>query len=165
MPIRNAALSDALDILRIYAPFVTDTYVSFETEVPSIEEFTMRMESTMKSYPYLVYEIDHKILGYAYASKHRERDAYKYSADMTVYVDPDYHRQGIGRALYTELARMLGELGIYTAFAGITQPNEKSVGLHKAVGFTEVGVYHNVGYKFDTWLDVMWMEKPLREYA
>ena len=164
MLIRNADLSDVPDILRIYMPFITDTCISFETEVPSIEEFRTRMGNVMKNYPYLVCEIDHKIVGYAYGSKHRERAAYKYSADMSIYVDPDYHRRGIGRALYTELAKLLVELGIYTAFAGITQPNDKSVGLHRALGFTEIGVYHNVGYKFDTWLDVMWMEKPLREY-
>ena len=162
--IRNAVLTDASDILRIYAPIITDTCISFETEVPSIAEIKERIDKTTKNYPYLVCEIDNKIVGYAYGSKHRERAAYKYSTDVSVYVDSEYHRQGIGSALYQKLLNMLREQGVYTAYAGITLPNEKSIGLHKAMGFREVGIYHNVGYKLDTWLSVLWMEKPLQAY-
>ncbi|MCL2461258.1 MAG: GNAT family N-acetyltransferase [Defluviitaleaceae bacterium] len=162
--IRSATPADAGAILEIYAPFITGTCITFETEVPSIGEFAARIGSIAKSYPYLVSEMDGKIVGYAYASKHRERAAYRFSADVSVYVAPEYHRQGVGRALYTKLFDMLREQGIYTVFAGITLPNEKSAGLHKALGFIEVGVYHNVGYKLGKWLDVIWMGKALKEY-
>lgn len=163
--IRKAILSDAEAILGIYAPYITDTCISFETEVPAIGEFTDRIVNTMRLYPYLVCEYEGKIVGYTYASKHRERAAYKYSADVSVYVASEYQRQGIGRALYTKLFELLREQGVYTAYAGVTLPNDKSVGLLKSFGFKEVGVYHNVGYKHDKWLNVLWMEKPLMEYS
>jgi len=162
--IRSAILSDAQAILDIYAPYITGTCVSFETELPSIEEFGVRIENTLKNYPYLAAVTDNKIIGFAYASKHRERAAYRYSADVSVYVAPGYQRQGIGRALYSQLFDLLRTQGIYTVFAGITLPNEKSIGLHSTLGFREVGTYHNTGFKFGKWLDVMWMEKPLRDY-
>jgi len=164
LTIRNATPTDAEAILAIYAPYITDSCISFETEVPAITEFTARIEHVIPNYPYLVCEVDGKVVGYAYVSQHRERTAYKYSADVSVYIAPEYHWQGIGRALYTKLFELMREQGFYTAIAGITLPNEKSVGLHKALGFKEVGVYHNVGYKFGKWLDVLWMEKPLRDY-
>lgn len=162
--IRNATPADARAILDIYAPYVTDTSITFETEVPTIEEFMARMENIQKSYPYLVYEVDGVIVGYAYASKHRERAAYRYSADVSIYVEPSYHKQGIGKALYTKLFDMLRTQGIYTAYACITVPNDASIELHKSLGFTEVGVFHNDGYKLAKWHDVIWLEKALREY-
>ena len=164
MTIRSATPADAEAILGIYAPFITDTCISFETKVPTISEFMTRINSLITSYPYFVCESNGKIVGYAYGSKHRERAAYKYSADVSVYVTPEYHRQGIGCMLYTRLLELLRQQGICTAYAGITLPNDKSVGLHKKLGFKEVGIFHNVGYKFDKWLDVLWMEMPLRDY-
>lgn len=162
--IRQATTADAADILRIYAPYITDTCITFETEVPAVGEFAARIERLTENYPYLLYEIDNAAVGYAYASKHRERSAYRYSADVSVYIAPEYHGQGIGTALYTRLFELLSGRGIYTAFAGITLPNPKSIGLHKAFNFSEAGTFHNVGYKFGKWLDVMWMGKPLRAY-
>jgi len=162
--IRNVKPTDSEAILKIYAPFITETTISFETEVPSIEEFAARIENISKSYPYLVCEIDNKIVGFAYATKHRERAAYKYSADVSIYITPEYHRHGLGKALYTKLFELLCEREIYTVYAGITLPNDKSVGLHKSLGFKEAGVFHNVGYKFGKWLDVLWLEKPLKDY-
>ena len=162
--IRNAAAADAEVIRNIYAPYITDTCVTFETEVPAMEEFAARIESISRAYPYLVGVTDGKVVGYAYASRHRARAAYQYSADVSIYVAPGYHRRGIGRALYSKLFELLRERGIYTVYAGITLPNEESAGLHNAFGFRQVGVFRNVGYKFGRWLDVMWMEKPLREY-
>jgi len=108
--------------------------------------------------------LDNKIVGYTYASKHRERAAYKYSADVSVYVAPEYQRRGIGSALYTRIFELLRRQGIYTVYAGVALPNEKSVGLHTSLGFREIGVYKNVGYKFGKWLDVLWLEKPLKDY-
>lgn len=123
--------------------------------MPDINEFTTRIEKIVKRYPYIICECDGKISGYAYASKHSKCSAYKYSADISVYVVSEYQNQGIGRTLYTELLNRLQEQKIYTVYAGITLPNKKSVGLHKVLGFDEVGSYHNVGYKFGKWLDVL----------
>ena len=162
--VRSAVPGDAGEILGIYAPYITDTGVTFETEVPSTAEFAARIDGILKNYPFLVYETDNKIIGYAYGSRYRERAAYKYSADVSVYVTQNHHGRGVGRALYTELFDLLRDRGIYTAYAGIVLPNEKSIGLHKACGFGEVGIYHNAGYKLGEWRDVLWVEKPLREY-
>jgi len=164
MVIRSATPDDAADTLKIYAPFITGTCATFETEVPSVEEFRDRIEGIARVYPYLVCEIDGKIVGYAYASRHRERAAYKYTADASIYIAPGYHRRGIGKALNTRLFEMLRERGIYTVLAGVTLPNAASIGLLKSLGFTEVGVYRNVGYKLGRWLDLMWLEKPLKAY-
>jgi Sortase and related acyltransferases len=165
MNIKSATPDDAEAILNIYAPYITDTCVSFETEVPTITGFAERISNIIKTYPYLVCEIDGNIVGYAYAARHRERAAYKYSADVSIYIKPEYHHRGIGKALYIKLFELLREREIYTAFAAITLPNESSVGLHKTLGFTEIGVYHNVGYKFGKWLDLIWLEKPLLDYT
>jgi len=164
MKIRNATPADAETILKIYAPFITETTISFETEVPTIEEFAARIENITKNYPYLVCESDNKLVGFAYAARHRERAAYKYSAESSIYIVPEYQSRGIGKALYTKLFELLHYRSIKMVYAGITLPNEKSVGLHKALGFREAGVFHNVGYKFGKWLDVLWLEKPLKDY-
>jgi phosphinothricin acetyltransferase len=162
--IRRAALADAPAILAIYAPYITETPVSFETEVPLLQDFVRRMENIMAEYPYLVCEIDGNIAGFAYASKHRERAAYRFGADVSIYIHPAYHRRGIGKALYTALFALLKEQNIYTLYAGITLPNDGSVGLHKSLGFAAAGTFRNAGYKQGKWHDVIWLEKPLREY-
>ena len=164
MLIRPAALADAPDILQIYAPYIQNTVITFETEVPGIEQFTARIEAIKSKYPYLVCEADGKMAGYAYAAKHSERAAYKYSVDVSIYVDPNYQHRGIGKALYFNLFEALKSYDYYTAYACITLPNEKSVCLHKTFGFHEVGIWHNVGYKNGSWLDVIWLEKPLKQY-
>lgn len=164
LTIHSVRKMDVADILAIYKPYITDTVISFETEVPSIEEFSERIDNIQKEFPYLVCEVDGKVVGYAYASKHRARSAYKYSVDVSVYVASNYHHKGIGKALYTSLFGLLNKYDYYSAYAGITLPNDKSIGLHKSFGFTEVGIYHNVGYKDGKWLDVIWLEKPLKEY-
>jgi phosphinothricin acetyltransferase len=162
--IRFAEPDDAQEILNIYAPYVADTCISFETEVPTVEQFAERIRNILAKYPFLVYLEDNKIAGYAYASRHRERSAYQYSVDVSVYIAPENHRHGIGKALYEKLFELLRAQSIYTIFAGVAQPNKASMELHKSVGFTEVGTYHNVGYKHGKWIDVTWLEKPLREY-
>ena len=163
--IRDAVTGDAAQILAIYAPYVTDTCVSFETEVPSVEEFTRRISEILKSYAYLVCEARGEIVGYAYAGSHRSRPAYRFSAEPSVYIKREYHRQGIGRALYQRLIARLRERGYYTLCAGVALPNEGSVGLHHAMGFRDIGVYHNIGYKLGEWRDTLWMEMPLRDYG
>lgn len=162
--IRPVTPADAADILRIYTPYITGTAITFETEVPTLEAFSARIEGIRHKYPYFVCEADGVVAGYAYASKHRERAAYQYSIDVSIYVDAGYQSKGIGKTLYRHLFNALQSYPFYTAYASITLPNEKSVGLHRSFGFHEVGVYHNVGYKMGKWLDVIWLEKPLREY-
>jgi L-amino acid N-acyltransferase YncA len=161
--IRLAAASDAEALLAIYAPIVAETVISFELEAPTPEEMQRRITATLPSYPWLVYEEDRAVLGYVYASKHRERAAYQWSADVSVYVHPRARRGGVGRALYISLFALLRLQGIYNAYAGITLPNAASVGVHEAVGFRPVGVYASVGYKLGGWHDVGWWQLGLRE--
>ena len=162
--IRSAALADAADILQIYSPYIKNTVITFETEVPSVEEFRARIGTIKSRYPYFVCEINGKIRGYAYASRHGERSAYRYSVDVSIYVDLNYQHRGIGKALYFKLFEALKSYDFYTAYASITLPNEKSICLHQAFGFHEVGICHNVGYKSGRWLDVIWLEKALKPY-
>ncbi len=163
--IRDALAGDAAQILAIYAPYVTDTCVSFESEAPSLEEFTRRISESLKTYAYLVCEADGEIVGYAYASLYRARPAYRYSANTSVYIKRGFHRRGIGRALYEQLFDRLRARGFYTLVAGIALPNPASIALHRAMGFREVGVYHNIGYKHGAWRDVLRLELPLRDYG
>jgi phosphinothricin acetyltransferase len=161
--IRLATSGDAVRVAAIYRPYVTESAISFETDAPAREEMAQRMASAIG--PWLVFEEGRKVVGYAYGSKHRERAAYAWSADVSVYVDAASHRTGIGRALYGSLLALLRLQGFYTAHAGITLPNQASVGLHEAVGFRKVGVYTKVGYKGGAWHDVGWWQFPLRERA
>ncbi|MDD4124858.1 MAG: GNAT family N-acetyltransferase [Eubacteriales bacterium] len=163
--IRFASLSDAEGILAVYAPFITDTCISFETEIPSVESFRERMRGIMTAYPYLVCEKSGVIVGYAYASKYSERAAYRYSADVSIYIAPEYHRKGIGKQLYTTLLEILKERGFYTVFACIAGKNKKSEDFHYSFGFVKVGEFHNAGFKHGRWHNIIWMEKPLREYT
>ena len=162
--IRSATPEDAAQLRAIYAPYVTGTCVSFETEVPSVAEFAQRIKASLSGWAYLVCEAQGEIVGYAYAGAYRARAAYRYSANVSVYIKPDYHRQGIGKALYEALFEKLRILGFYTLVAGIALPNAPSLGLHKAMGFREVGIFHNIGYKHGQWRDVLRLEKPLRAY-
>lgn len=164
MKIHLAEEKDAGGILAVYAPYVEETAVSFEIDVPGPKEFRERVTGILGVYPYLVCEEDGGILAFSYASRFRERAAYRFDVEVSVYIDPAYHGRGIGKALYAALFRLLTELGYYTAYAGITLPNERSVGLHEAFGFRHVGAYRRTGYKQGRWLDVALMEKPLREY-
>ncbi len=162
--IRLATAADGAGVQAIYAPIVRETVISFEFDPPSVAEMQRRIESTLTTLPWLVWEDRGRVLGYAYAGRHRERAAYQWSVDTSVYVAGDSRRLGIARRLYTALFGILEDLGYFNAFAGITLPNEASVGFHEAVGFSPIGVYRNVGYKFGAWHDVGWWQKVLREY-
>ncbi|MBE0601483.1 MAG: N-acetyltransferase [Firmicutes bacterium] len=162
--IRSAVMGDAAALLAIYAPYVTDTCVSFEESPPSPDAFAGRLRESLDQYAWLVCEVRREIVGYAYATAYRARAAYRYSASTSVYIKVGYHRQGIGHALYEALFERLKTLGIYTLVAGIALPNPASVGLHKAMGFAEVGVYRSVGYKFGRWQDTLALQKALRVY-
>jgi len=163
LSIRQATEADASALLAIYAPFVEKTPVSFETTAPTADEFAARIAKSLKGWQYLIAERDGRAVGYAYGSMHRERAAYRFSTEVSAYVDPACHRQGIGRALYLRRFDDLAAKGYCNAFAGITLPNDASVGLHTAVGFEPIGVFRNIGWKFDRWHDVAWMQRRLRD--
>jgi phosphinothricin acetyltransferase len=163
--IRLAKVDDAQGILAIYAPIVRETTISFELEPPTPEEMQARIQHTLERYPWLVFESGGEVCGYAYASRHRERGAYQWSVDVSVYVAAASRRQGIARQLYTPLFGILQELRYYSALAGIVLPNSASVALHEAMGFQPIGVYRNIGYKLGAWRDVGWWQRPLRPYT
>lgn len=161
--VRDAiAERDAAGCLEIYAPFVRDTAVSFEEVVPSLADFEERVRLTSRAYPWLVFEAGGAVAGYAYGSSHRSRAAYRWAVDVSVYVSPVHHGKGIGRRLYTELFERLKHQGFYVACAGITLPNDASVGLHSAMGFQPVGVYRRIGWKAGAWHDVSWWQLELQ---
>jgi len=161
--IRLARSDDAAAVAAIYAPFVTGSATSFEYSPPDAVETAARIASTLAYAPYLVSEAGGEVLGFAYASKHRERAAYQWSVDVSVYIHERARRQGVGRALYTSLFALLRLQGFYSAHAGISLPNPASVGLHEALGFRPVGVYRSVGFKRGAWHDVGWWQLALRE--
>ena len=159
--IREATKRDAGAIAAIYGPIVRDTAISFEEEAPSAAEIARRIAAIRPRLPYLVAERDGAVIGYAYAGPHRQRSAYRFAVDVTVYVAGDAHRGGTGRGLYERLLRDLGERGLHRAYAAIALPNAPSVGLHEALGFRHVGTFHEVGFKFGRWHDVGWWERDL----
>ncbi|MFL5824692.1 MAG: arsinothricin resistance N-acetyltransferase ArsN1 family B [Solirubrobacteraceae bacterium] len=162
MRIRHAeAGRDAAACAEIYAPFVRDTPISFEEQPPDAAELAHRITEVSGSYPWLVAEDEGQVVGYAYAGPHRQRAAYRWAADVAVYVAPDQRRRGVGRALYEALLALLARQGIRVACAGITLPNEASVRLHEALGFQPVGVYRRIGWKAGAWHDVGWWQLEL----
>ncbi|MCL2198068.1 MAG: N-acetyltransferase family protein [Defluviitaleaceae bacterium] len=163
--IRQATAADSAKILEIYAPFITDTVITFETELPTAQEFYVRVKEISERYPFLVYEIDNKILGYAYAAKHRERAAYMYNVEVSVYISPKHHGAGIADKLYTRLFELLDKLGYKNAYAVYNEPNEKSRKFHQKFGFEYVGTFRKTGYKFGKWHDVTWLEMAIGEHG
>jgi L-amino acid N-acyltransferase YncA len=162
--IRFALDHDAAGVAAIYRPIVEATPISFETEAPDAAAIGRRMRETQATHPWLVCEWEGDIAGYAYASAHRVRAAYQWSADTSVYVRQDHRGRGVGRGLYASLLALLRLQGFVNAYAGITLPNAGSVGLHEAVGFTPVGVYQRVGYKLGAWHDVGWWQLALQPH-
>ncbi|MGD9810927.1 MAG: arsinothricin resistance N-acetyltransferase ArsN1 family B [Sphingobium sp.] len=159
MPIvRRATADDAARCAQIYAPFVSDTVITFEEDAPGVDEMAGRIATFGASHAWLVAEEDGHIAGYAYASPHNERAAYRSSVNVGIYVDPAFARCGIGRALYAELFARLKAQGRHAAFALITLPNEPSIALHEAFGFEPVGVCREVGWKHGQWRDVGWWQ-------
>jgi L-amino acid N-acyltransferase YncA len=161
--IRSIKLSDAEAVRDIYAPFVSDSATSFETEAPDTAAIQQRIRDLTGQYPWLVFEADGKVLGYAYASSYRARKAYQWCVEVSVYVHEKARKCGVGRALYLSLFEVLRRQGYANAYGGITLPNPASVGLHESLGFTTIGVYSQVGYKFGQWHDVIWLQLRLQE--
>ena len=160
--IRIAEATDAQGVAEIYAASVVASPISFETEVPTPQEMERRIVAVLAFAPWLVCVGEERIEGYAYASPHRERAAYRWCVDVSVYVHDGCRRVGVGRALYTALLALLRAQGFYAAHAGITLPNEPSVRLHESFEFQPVGVYPRVGFKCGAWHDVGWWQHELR---
>lgn len=156
--IRMAEEKDAAALLEVYRPYIATT-VTFEYEVPAVEEFAHRVRHTRQEYPYLLCEENGVVLGYAYAHRSRERAAYQWNAELSVYVSKDAHGRGIGRVLYRALMELLELQGVRNFYGVITGENTRSIRFHEQLGFTVAGVHHRTGYKNGKWLDVVDMEK------
>lgn len=163
MLIRFACAADTAAILKIYAGYI-ETPVTFECVLPTETEFSKRMADISTFYPCLVSEVNGKVVGYAYAHRHMERQAYQWNAELSVYLDPSYTSKGLGKKLYVILMELLKCQGIRTVYAGVTVPNEKSESLHKTMGFEVVGTYRHAGFKNGNWHDVTWFEKAIAPY-
>ena len=158
----NALPSDSAGMLKIYSSFITDSVVSFETEVPTEVEFASRIKQYTEKYPWLkATDENGNIVGYAYASTYRERAAYRFCCEVSVYVHPNFQKLGVAQQLYDILFNELESAGITNAYAVIALPNEKSVGFHTKMGFKPFAVFEKVGFKFNQWIDVQWMVKHL----
>jgi len=161
--VRIATPDDAAGILAIYAPIVRDTVISFEFEPPSVDTMAGRVSATLGRWPWLVCECDGVLLGYVYATSHRERAAYQWCVEVSAYIAAAARRTGVARALYRALFELLAQQGFLNAYAGITLPNEASVGLHESLGFRKLGNYEHIGHKFGAWHDVGWWALTLGE--
>jgi L-amino acid N-acyltransferase YncA len=160
--IRLAKEADASSVAAIYTPYCDETFISFEDTAPTADEMAKRIRTISATRPWIVLEDDGAVVGYAYASPHHERAAYRWSVSSAIYISPLHHRRGAGRALYTTLFDVLRHLGYYTATAGITLPNAASVRLHEAFGFALVGVYRDIGHKMGAWHDVAWYQTTVQ---
>ncbi len=152
------ARGDAAACASIYAPFVSDSAVSFEVQPPGAAEMARRIAA---AHAWLVAEDDGEVAGFAYGGSHRARAAYRWATEVSVYVHAQHRRRGIGRALYGELLTLLARRGLQVALAGITLPNPGSIALHEALGFEPVGVYRRIGWKAGAWHDVGWWQIEL----
>jgi phosphinothricin acetyltransferase len=159
--IRSVTTEDAIQIAAIYEPWVRDSAVSFESEPPGPEEMARRIETVSSGYPWLVSEDQGVILGYAYATAFRQRSAYRWSVETTVYVHHEHGGRGVGRPLYQALLDLATMWGFANAYAGIALPNPASESLHQSTGFTRIGVFPRAGFKLGEWYDVEWWHRPL----
>ncbi len=159
--IRAASAHDAAACAAIYAPYVSDTAITFETEPPSAEEMATRIAVASQSHAWLVCEDQGRVVGYAYGAAFYGRAAYRWACEVSVYLEPGRRRTGAGRALYEALFSRLAARGYRMAIAGMTLPNDASVGLHRAMGFEPVGTYRRIGFKHGAWHDVAWTQRAL----
>lgn len=159
--IRAVRDSDAAAIAAIYGPIVEETVISFEEIAPSEAEMRRRIEGLSSRFPWLVAQRDSEVIGYAYASPHRERASYRWSVDVSAYVHATARRSGVASSLYAVLFTLLEAQGFHNAFAGITLPNDASVALHRSCGFEAVGIYREVGFKLGAWHDTAWWRRSI----
>ena len=172
MLIRSAAPADAKALLAIYAPYVRETAVTFEYDVPTEMEFARRIAHTVEKYPYLVLEDGGEALGYAYAGPFKGRAAYDWAVETTIYIRRDAHGKGYGRALYTALENELRRRHFLNAYACIAYADAEddtlshlSPKFHRAMGYALCGTFRQCGYKFGRWYDMIWMEKHLAAHT
>ena len=170
MKIRLVVPEDAGKLLEIYTPYVRETAITLEQNVPSADEFRTRIENTLKNYPYLVAEEDGIVVGYAYGSSFHSRESYKHSAEVSIYVDREYHGQGIGKMLYQTLEEMLPRQNVFILHACIVDPEvpdeyvtNDSKYFHTKMGYTPEGKHDRCAFKFERWYSVIWMEKVIAE--
>ena len=161
--IRPATPEDAASLLEIYRPYIEDTAVSFETEVPTVDAFAARIDKALQGWAWLVAEEGGQCVGYAYGGAHRERAAYRWSTEVSAYIRPGWQGRGLGRLIYQALFEQLAARGYCNALAIVVVPNDASVALHRSVGFEPVGVFKRGGHKFGAWHDVMWLQRTIRE--
>lgn len=159
--VRIASERDGEGCAAVYAPYVTGTAITFETDPPGGEEMARRIAVALEGHCWLVLEEGGRVVGYAYGSRFNPRAAYRWSCEVSVYVEMGRRRTGAGRRLYEELFARLAGRGYRTAIAGMTLPNDASVGLHRVMGFEPVGTYRRIGFKHGAWHDVAWMQRPL----
>ena len=159
--VRDASEDDAPACAAIYAPYVRETAVSFESEPPTPAQMAERIAAATRTHAWVAHEDDDRVVGYAYGGPHNERAACRFSCEVSVYVEQGRRRTGSGRALYETLFERLMARGYLMAVAGMTLPNEASAGLHRAMGFEPVGVYRRIGWKLGAWHDVAWMQRAL----
>jgi phosphinothricin acetyltransferase len=165
MPIRLANESDAEQILAIYAPFcLPESPVSFELEPPSLAEMKERLRNISATFPWLVWQENSRVVGYAYAGKHKERAAYQWSTDLAIYLAPEAKGKGVAKTLCQVLFELLKQLGYFNVYAGTTLPNPACENLLKSLGCTRVAVYQKVGFKTGRWLDVAWYGLALKPF-
>ncbi len=169
--IRIANAQDAAALLDIYSYYVKETAISFEYEVPSLEEFTRRIQGSLKNYPYLIAEVDGKVAGYVYAGRFSPRAAYNWTAETSIYIGKDFRHQGLGKLLYQKLEKILAAQNVTNLYAGIASPFEedpyltnKSELFHTAVGYKTVARFSKIGNKFDKWYDLIYMEKIIGQH-
>ena len=161
--IRTVQLSDAEAILQVYAPFITDTCISFEYVVPSVEEFAQRIASISAEYPYIVLEEDGEIVGYAYSHRYLERVAYSWDVEVTIYLAAKVQGKGLGVILYDALEKLMALQNIKNLYSCITGDNVHSIEMHRSMGYELIGTFPKAGFKHDRWLDVVWMAKTIGE--
>ena len=165
--VRVAAPEDAEQLLEIYTPFVISedsslSNVSFELAAPDVEEFRQRIQDISKQFPYLVGEVNGQILGYVYCHPYRERLAYQWAVEVTIYLAPAGQGKGLGRLLYETMEKLLCLQGVTMAYSCITVGNDHSIKMHEALGYRLIGTFTNSGYKNGQWLDTVWLEKQLQ---
>lgn len=164
MTVRPATSEDAKAILDIYAPYILDSFITFENEVPDLDSFKGRIAHYTGKFPWLVGEVGGRIAGYVYASPHRDRAAYQWCCESSIYMHDDFRGKGLGRILYSKLFSLLTIQGMRNVYAGITLPNDGSIRLHESLQFRWLATYENIGYKLGAWKSVGWWERQLNSF-